>query len=123
MKRTFLAAMAAVFWAGCLPSALAADFSGNWEGPWYRGMTSGTMVLQIEANDSGMVAFKNLDNFGEEAVELAGVKKTNVSFGFSASGDGPGVFVATTKLISGGKVLEGKGEYEGFPIKFKLKRR
>ena len=123
MKRIFLAAIAAVFWAGCLPAALAGDFSGNWVGPWYRGMTSGTMLLQVEADGSGLVEFRNLDNFGEEAVKLSRVKKTNVSFEFSASGDGPGVFVATTKLISGGKVLEGKGEYEGFPIKFKLKRR
>jgi hypothetical protein len=123
MKRIFLATMAAVIWAGCLPAASAGDFSGDWQGPWYRGMTSGTMMLQIEADGSGMVEFRNLDNFGEEVVPLSRVNKSNVSFGFSASGDGPGVFVATTKLISGGKVLEGKGEYEGFPIKFKLKRR
>ena len=123
MKKTFLVAMAAIFWAGCLPAAVAGDFSGNWEGPWYRGMTSGTMVLQIEADGKGLVEFRNLDNFGEEAVKLSGVTNDGTSFGFSASGDGPGVFVAVTKLISGGKVLEGKGEYEGFPIKFKLKRR
>jgi len=81
------------------------------------------MLLQVEGDGSGMVEFKNLDNFGEQAVKLSRINKSNVSFGFSASGEGPGVFVATTKLISGGKVLEGKGEYEGFPIKFKLKRR
>ena len=123
MKRTFLAAMAALFWVGSLPPAFAGDFSGDWQGPWYRGMTSGTMVLQIEADGNGMVEFRNLDNFGEEAVKLSGVTKEANRFGFSASGEGPGVFTANTKLTGDGKVLEGKGEYEGFPIKFKLKRR
>ncbi|HUU72859.1 MAG TPA: hypothetical protein VMW70_09540 [Burkholderiales bacterium] len=123
MRRSFLAITAAVFWASCLPAGAADGFSGSWEGPWYRGMTSGTMILLIETDGSGVIEFTNLDNFGEETVELSKVKKAEDSFGFSASGAGPGVFVATTELISDGKVLKGKGEYEGFPIKFKLKRR
>lgn len=123
MRRTLLAAIAALLWAGCLPSVLAGDFGGDWEGPWYRGMTSGTMLLQIGADGSGMVAFRNLDNFGDEAVEISRVTNDGKRFGFSASGEGPGVFSASAKLTGSGKVLEGKGEYEGFPIKFKLKRR
>ncbi len=123
MRRMFLATIAALLWAGWLSSASAADFSGGWEGPWYRGMTSGTMMLQINADGSGTVAFKNLDNFGDETVQISGVTNDSKRFGFSASGEGPGVFSANAKLAGNGKVLEGKGEYEGFPIKFKLKRR
>ena len=123
MRRGFLAVLASVFWIGCFPVHAADGFSGSWEGPWYRGMTSGKMVLQIEADGSGVVEFKNLDNFGNETVELSNVKMSMESYRFSASGEGPGVFVATTELVSEGRLLEGKGEYEGFPIKFKLQRR
>ena len=122
MRKGFLSLICVAFWLACAPAGASDGFSGSWEGPWYRGMTSGTMVLSIEADGSGTVKFKNLDNFGEDVVELTRVKKQPDSFGFSASGDGPGVFVASTMLTREGTILEGKGEYEGFPIKFKLKR-
>ena len=100
----------------------AQDLAGTWEGPWYRGMTSGTMVLDINPAGEGTVQFVNLDNFGEQVVTLQRVSVDGARFDFSASGEGAGVFVATTRLIKAGQILKGKGEYEGFPIKFELTR-
>jgi len=123
MRKLWLLAVVATFWSACMPGALADDLSGLWAGPWYRGMTSGTMTLQINADGTGVIQFMNLDNFGEDAVALSNVKKDGNNFDFSAAGAGASVFVASTQLISGGKALKGKAKYEGFPIKFKLKRR
>ena len=123
MRKISMMAAVAAFWAAGMLPAAADDLSGSWTGPWYRGMTSGTMTLQIDADGTGVVQFRNLDNFGEEAVALSKVNKHGNSLKFSAAGDGAGVFVASTQLTSDGKVLKGKADYEGFPIKFKLKRR
>lgn len=123
MKKMWLVAVAFSLWSSGMLPAAAGDLSGSWVGPWYRGMTSGTMTLRIESDGSGMIQMINLDNFTEEEVELYKVKQSADSFGFSASGGGHGVFVANTQLSGDGATLDGKGEYEGFPIKFKLKRR
>ena len=123
MRKIWLIAALATIWSACITGAAADDLSGTWAGPWYRGMTSGTMVLQINADGTGDIQFRNLDNFGEETVALSNVKKDDNSFDFSASGVGASVFVASSQLTGDGKVLKGKAKYEGFPIKFKLKRR
>ena len=123
MRRIWLAGLIGVLWSAFLPSAVAGDVSGKWGGPWYRGMTSGTMTLQVQADGSGVVQFTNLDGFGEQAVALSRSRIDGTRLDFSAAGEGAGVFVASTQLTGDGEVLEGKGEYDGFPIKFKLKRR
>jgi hypothetical protein len=124
MRRTILMSLAAAAWMAFLPVALADELSGTWSGPWYRGMTSGTMILEIKEDGNGMVQFTNLDKFGEDAVALSGVEKTRpAGMKFSAAGAGAGVFRADSQLTSDGKVLKGDGEYDGFDIKFKLKRR
>ena len=55
MTRCFLVALSVLFWSTCLPAAAADDFSGSWAGPWYRGMTSGTMELRIDADGAGVI--------------------------------------------------------------------
>jgi hypothetical protein len=122
MRKIWLTAVAAALWSTWILTASADDLSGSWVGPWYRGMTSGTMTLQIES-DGGTIQMTNLDGFPEDEVALSNVKKGDRRFKFSASGEGAGVFVASTQLSGDGKVLEGNGEYDGFAIKFKLKRR
>ena len=122
MRKIWLMAVVVALWSTWILPATADDLSGAWVGPWYRGMTSGTMTLQIEP-DGGMIQMTNLDGFPEDEVVLSNVKKGERRFKFSASGEGAGVFVASTQLSGDGKVLEGKGEYDGFAIKFKLKRR
>ena len=123
MKRIWLVAALIALWSACILPAAAADVSGSWAGPWYRGMTSGTMTLQINSDGSGVIQMTNLDNFPEDEVVLSNTGKDAGTFKFSAAGSGASVFVARTQLSGDGQVLEGKGKYEGFPIKFKLKRR
>ncbi len=122
MRITFLMALAAAGWMALMPVATADGLSGIWSGPWYRGMTSGTMFLEIDGDGKGQVRFTNLDNFGDDAVPLSRVKKGSAALKFSASGTGPGVFAADSQLTSDGNILKGDGEYDGFDIKFKLKR-
>jgi len=123
MRKIWLMAAVTAFWSACILPAAADGLSGTWGGPWYRGMTSGTMTLHINADGSGLIQMINLDNFPEDEVVLSDVEKGDATFSFSAPGSGAGVFVARTQLSADGNVLEGKGRYEGFPIKFKLKRR
>ncbi len=123
MKKIWLMAALAALWSGWIIPAAADDVSGSWAGPWYRGMTSGTMMLRIDADGGGVIQMVNLDNFTEDEVVLSNVSKGATSYSFSAFGGGHGVFTAKTQLSSDGRTLEGKGEYDGFPIKFKLKRR
>jgi len=123
MRTTFLMSLAAAVWIALVPVAAADGLSGNWSGPWYRGMTSGIMTLTIDESGEGLVQFTNLDNFGEEAVSMTRVEKGPTELKFTAAGAGAEAFTASSQLTSDGKVLKGDGEYDGFDIKFKLKRR
>jgi hypothetical protein len=123
MRTTFLMSLAAAVWIALMPVAAADGLSGTWSGPWYRGMTSGTMTLEVDESGAGSVQFTNLDNFGDDAVPISRVEKGDAALKFRAAGAGAGVFAASSQLTSDGKVLKGDGEYDGFDIKFKLKRR
>jgi hypothetical protein len=48
--------------------------TGLWDGPWYRGMTSGKVKVKIEGA-GGTIQFTNLDNYGDAPHAL-----TNVTF-------------------------------------------
>lgn len=123
MRVIGLALAAAAFWSASILPAFAEGIDGTWAGPWYRGMTSGTMTLQIESDGSGVIQMNNLDNFPEDEVALTNTEKGDTTFNFQAPGDGAAVFVVKTQLTPDGKILAGSGRYEGFAIKFKLKRR
>ena len=123
MRTTFLMSLAAAVWIALVPVAAADELTGNWSGPWYRGMTSGIMILKVEEGGEGLVQFTNLDNFGEDAVPITGVEKGPAKLKFTAAGAGAEAFTASSQLTSDGEVLKGDGEYDGFDIKFKLKRR
>jgi hypothetical protein len=118
----WFAAAAAAFWSASILPAFAEGIDGSWAGAWYRGMTSGTMVLRIEPDGSGVIQMTNLDNFSEDEVVLSNTEKDEKSFSFRAAGLAAGVFVASTQLSADGNVLDGKGRYDGFAIRFKLKR-
>ena len=123
MRRTFLISLAALTWSLFSSVAAADELSGTWSGPWYRGMTSGTMTLEIDAtNEKAQVRFTNLENFGDDALPVSTLETAQKTVKFSVASDGAGVFVASSKLASEGKVLKGTAEYEGFRIEFKLKR-
>ena len=123
MRRIFLISLVAIACSIVLPVAAADEMNGTWSGPWYRGMTSGIMTLEIDASGKSMIRFTNLESFGEDAVAVSGMKIEQTALKFSAVGAGAGVFVASSRLTSDGKVIKGTAEFEGFPIEFKLKRR
>jgi hypothetical protein len=123
MRRTFLISIVAVASSLLLSVAAADELSGEWSGPWYRGMTSGIMTLEIDGEGKGLVQFTNLDNFGEDTVAVSKLEKDSKGLKFSAAGAGAAVFSASARLTGDGKLLKGEGEYEGFAIEFRLKRR
>jgi hypothetical protein len=124
LRRTFLISLTAVAWSLFSSVAAADELSGTWSGPWYRGMTSGTMTLEIDAtNEKAQVRFTNLENFGDDAVPVSKLEIAQKTMKFSAASAGTAVFVASSKLAGGGKMLKGTAEYEGFRIEFKLKRK
>ena len=123
MRVICVAAAVAAFWSASILPAFAEGVEGTWAGAWYRGMTSGTMTLQIEPDGSGVIQMNNLDNFTQDEVALIDTEKSDSAFNFKAPGGGADVFVVKTQLAADGTILAGSGRYEGFAIKFKLKRR
>lgn len=96
--------------------------AGNWKGPWYRGMTSGTMVLEVSADGSGSVGFTNLETFGNRPAALRKTATKAGTYEFAAVGAAGTEFAGSATLIKGGKALGGTARYEGFLIKFELQR-
>jgi hypothetical protein len=122
-RRTFSAIVAlACMLAGPLHASDFSGVAGKWQGPWYRGMTSGQMTLEVTAEGSGRVAFTNLESFGEAPAGLHKTQASGKTIEFSANGASGSEFTAKCTLIDGGKLLRGTARYEGFPVKFDLQR-
>ncbi len=116
-------ALAGLCWGAPVPAlADASGFAGTWKGPWYRGMTSGVMTLKVDAKGAGTLQFTNLENFGTEAVVLDKFEAGGESIKFSASGERGSDFSARATRASSGKMVRGEGSFEGFPVRFELKR-
>src|SRR5512141_2939247 len=98
MKVTGLVAMTmALFFAG----AAIADTSalhGSWKGPWYIGMSSGIVAMDIAEDGSGKIALTNLDEFGSEPVALARPSFDGKAFSFSATGANGAALVMNLQL-------------------------
>jgi hypothetical protein len=106
----------------CSAAAVCAadSIGGKWQGPWYRGMTSGLMTLELNADGSGTVRFTNLETFGEAPTALVKPETKGDSIEFTAAGASHSAFSAKARLD--GKLLRGSGRYEGFPVRFELQR-
>ena len=122
MKAKGLAAMAmAIFFAG----AAIADSSalhGSWKGPWYIGMSSGIVAMDIAEDGSGKIALTNLDEFGSPPVLLAKQSFDGKRFTFSAIGVNGTVLVMNLQLGEGGRQLRGNGKHAGFGARMELQR-
>ena len=122
MKITGLAAMTmAVLFAG----AAAADtgaLKGSWKGPWYIGMSSGVVAMEIAADGSGNIALTNLDEFGSQPIPLAKQSFDGKIFTFSATGANGAVLTMGLRLDEGGKQLRGNGKHAGFGARMELQR-
>jgi hypothetical protein len=97
-----------------------AAVNGKWEGPWYRGMTSGKAVFEIRG-DGGTIQLTNSETFGDDARPLTKVQFDGKTFRFEADG-GTGPMTAALKLNERGDQMKGMGKYEGFPVRFELMR-
>ena len=98
-----------------------APVQGVWEGPWYRGMTSGKVKVQVK-DDGGTIQFTNLDIFGGDAHPITHVKRDGQSLSFRADGEKGGPLTATLKLNEAGTQMRGLGKFDGFPLRFELRR-
>jgi hypothetical protein len=99
----------------------AAAFAGTWRGPWYRGMSSGVMVMEIAPTGTGSVYFTNLETFGMSPSPLIKIRVQGESFDFSAVGASGRDFTANLKRTADGRMLRGSARYEGLQVKFELK--
>jgi hypothetical protein len=122
MKVTGLVAMAmAIFFAGAAHADSGA-LRGSWKGPWYIGMSSGLVSLDIAEDGSGKIALTNLDEFGSQPVPLAKQSFDGKSFSFSATGANGAVLTMNLQLGEGGKQLRGNGKHAGFGARMELQR-
>ena len=108
--------------AATVSHALAQDagVAGVWEGPWYRGMTSGRVKIDLR-EQPGTIQFTNLDNFGTEVKPL----QASVDGGalkLRAEGEKGGALTASLKLNEAGSEMKGLGKFDGFPLRFEVKR-
>jgi hypothetical protein len=107
----------------CRPVAAQqdSDLSGVWRGPWYRGMTSGVVTVEIAAGGAGTIHFTNLETFGEHPVPLEDFERKDSSIEFSASGNSRNAFMAKGTLSADGRKILGNARYEGFGVRFELR--
>jgi hypothetical protein len=121
-RRSFLAVVLAL---SAMPSVAqhAADakaIDGTWEGPWYRGMSSGKATFRIK-DGGGTIELTNAESFGDGPHPLHKTSFDGKSFQFEARGGG-GVMAASLKLNDKGDQMKGMGKYEGFGVRFELAR-
>jgi len=122
MKVTGLVAMTmALFFAGVAIADTSA-LHGSWKGPWYIGMSSGIVSMDIAEDGSGKIALTNLDEFGSQPVALSRPSFDGKSFSFSATGANGAALVMNLQLGSDGKQLRGNGKHGGFGARMELQR-
>jgi hypothetical protein len=122
MKPIWLAAvtMALV----CAGTALAdmTTLRGSWKGPWYIGMSSGLVTMEIAEDGSGKIALTNLEEFGSQPVALAKQVFNGRMFTFSATGASGAVLTMGLQLGEDARQLRGNGKHAGFGARMELQR-
>jgi len=122
MKFTGLIAMTvAIFFAGAA-IADAGALHGSWKGPWYIGMSSGIVELDIAEDGSGKIALTNLDEFGSQPVSLSKLSFDGKLLTFSTTGANGAVLFMNLQLGADGKQLRGNGKHGGFGARMELQR-
>jgi hypothetical protein len=120
MKAIGVAAIAlAIIFAGTAVADTGA-LHGSWKGPWYIGMSSGVVAMDINEDGSGKIALTNLDEFGSEPVPLAKQSFDGKVFTFSAIGANGAALVMSLQLGQGGRQLRGNGKHAGFGARMEL---
>lgn len=98
-----------------------APLKGSWEGPWYRGMTSGKAALRI-SDEGATVQFTNLDKFGGEVHPLKTASIEEGVLKLRTEGEAGGALTASLKLNEAKSEMKGLGKFDGFPLRFELKK-
>jgi hypothetical protein len=98
-----------------------AAIDGTWEGPWYRGMSSGKATFEIK-DGGGTLKMTNAESFGDEPRPLSKVEFDGKTFRFEARGGASGPLAASLKLNEKGDQMKGMGKYEGFGVRFEVAR-
>lgn len=94
---------------------------GTWEGPWYRGMSSGVAKLRI-AGDSGTLQLTNSETFGGEPRPLVKLIAHGQDISLRADGSAGAPLTVELKLNEAGDKMKGMGKYEGFGVRLELQR-
>ena len=95
---------------------------GSWKGPWYIGMSSGLVAIDIDEEGSGRIALTNLEEFGSQPVPLAKQSFDGKVFAFSATGANGAVLTMSLRLGEGDRQLRGTGKHACFGARMELKR-
>ena len=104
---------------------LAADlegFQGTWKGPWYIGMSSGKVALEIRADGQGDIALTQLEGFGNSPVPLKKISVDGNVVRFAAAGENGAELSLKATMDGQGKRLVGNGKYGGFGARLELQR-
>lgn len=122
MRITRWAAVAAAFFLAGFAMADTGELQGSWKGPWYIGMSSGLVAMEIAADGSGKITLTNLEEFGSKPVALARQSFDGKLLTFSATGANGAVLNMNLQLGEGGKQLRGNGKHAGFGARMELQR-
>jgi hypothetical protein len=98
-----------------------ATVNGTWEGPWYRGMSSGRAKLQIAGN-GGTLQLTNAETFGEAPQPLVTLAVDADAVSLRANGESGLPLTLDLKLNAKGDQMKGMGKYEGFGVRMELRR-
>jgi hypothetical protein len=98
-----------------------AAVNGTWEGPWYRGMSSGRAKLQIAGN-GGTLQLTNAETFGEAPQPLVTLAVDADAVSLRANGESGLPLTLDLKLNAKGDQMKGMGKYEGFGVRMELRR-
>ena len=111
----------AILFAG-VAAADTGALHGSWKGPWYIGMSSGLVAMDIADDGSGKISLTNLDEFGSQPVALAKQSFDGKAFSFSATGANGAALIMTLQLGKDGRQLRGNGKHGGFGARMELQR-
>ena len=124
MMRTVWMLLVAAPAAFLATAAVAQDgkaIDGTWEGPWYRGMSSGVAKLQV-AGEGGTLQLTNSETFGDAPRPLVKLVVSGDEVSLRADGTSGAPLTVELKLNQAGDKMKGMGKYEGFGVRLELRR-